>query len=87
MSDNIPVADKRLQWIAETTARFAGYLEFQRRPAPMLDWWRVTPPRQLGTSIASCGGCRRRTDPGLGVERRSVWAMADGALVSHLRWV
>ncbi len=38
MFDNIPVADKDLQWIDGTTARFDGYLEFQRRPAPMLDW-------------------------------------------------
>jgi hypothetical protein len=22
------------------TARWDGYLEFQRRPEPMLDWWR-----------------------------------------------
>ena len=29
MFDNIPVADKRLQWIDATTARWDGYLEFQ----------------------------------------------------------
>jgi len=39
MYDNIPVADKKLQWIEGTTARWDGYLEFQRRPAPMLDWF------------------------------------------------
>jgi uncharacterized protein len=39
MYDNIPVADKKLQWIDGTTARFDGYLEFQRRPQPMLDWF------------------------------------------------
>lgn len=39
MFDNIPIADKKLQWIEGTTARFDGYLEFQRRPAPMLDWF------------------------------------------------
>jgi pimeloyl-ACP methyl ester carboxylesterase len=39
MYDNIPVADKKLQWIEGTTARFDGYLEFQRRPQPMLDWF------------------------------------------------
>jgi uncharacterized protein len=39
MFDNIPVADKRLQWIYGTTARWDGYLEFQRRPEPMLDWF------------------------------------------------
>jgi uncharacterized protein len=39
MYDNIPVAEKKLQWIEGTTARFDGYLEFQRRPRPMLDWF------------------------------------------------
>jgi uncharacterized protein len=39
MYDNIPVADKKLQWIDGTTARWDGYLEFQRRPQPMLDWF------------------------------------------------
>jgi len=39
MYDSIPVADKKLQWIEGTTARWDGYLEFQRRPAPMLDWF------------------------------------------------
>ena len=39
MFDNIPVAEKKLQWIEGTTARWDGYLEFQRRPQPMLDWF------------------------------------------------
>jgi hypothetical protein len=39
MFDNIPVAEKKLQWIEGTTARWDGYLEFQRRPRPMLDWF------------------------------------------------
>ena len=39
MYDNIPVTDKLLQWIDGTTARWDGYLEFQRRPQPMLDWF------------------------------------------------
>jgi uncharacterized protein len=39
MYDNIPVADKKLQWIEGTTARWDGYLEFQRHPQPMLDWF------------------------------------------------
>lgn len=39
MFDNLPVADKKLQWIEHTTARWDGYLEFQRRPQPMLDWF------------------------------------------------
>ena len=37
--DNIPIADKKLQWINGTTARWDGYLEFQRRPEPMLEWF------------------------------------------------
>jgi pimeloyl-ACP methyl ester carboxylesterase len=39
MFDNIPIAEKKLQWIEGTTARFDGYLEFQRRPQPMLEWF------------------------------------------------
>jgi pimeloyl-ACP methyl ester carboxylesterase len=39
MYDNIPIAEKKLQWIEGTTARFDGYLEFQRRPQPTLDWF------------------------------------------------
>jgi len=39
MFDNIPLADKKLEWIRGTTARWDGYLEFQRRPQPMLDWF------------------------------------------------
>ncbi|RIV34361.1 alpha/beta hydrolase [Micromonospora radicis] len=39
MFDNIPTAEKKLHWIEETTARWDGYLEFQRRPEPMLDWF------------------------------------------------
>ena len=39
MFDNLPVAEKKLQWIEGTTARWDGYLEFQRRPQPILDWF------------------------------------------------
>jgi hypothetical protein len=39
MFGNIPVAEKKLQWIEGTTARWNGYLEFQRRPEPMLEWF------------------------------------------------
>ena len=39
MFDNIPVADKKLQWIHGTTRRWDGYLEFQRHPEPMLEWF------------------------------------------------
>jgi hypothetical protein len=38
MYDNLPVAYKKLQWIDGTKARWDGYLEFRRRPQPMLDW-------------------------------------------------
>jgi pimeloyl-ACP methyl ester carboxylesterase len=41
MFDNIPVADKKLQWIRGTSARWDGYLEFQRRPEPMLEWFEM----------------------------------------------
>ena len=39
MFDNIPTPDKKLQWIEGTSARWDGYLEFQRRPEPMLEWF------------------------------------------------
>jgi uncharacterized protein len=39
MFDNIPVPDKKLQWIHGTTRRWDGYLEFQRHPEPMLGWF------------------------------------------------
>jgi hypothetical protein len=35
--DNIPVVDKKVHWIHGTSARCDGYLEFQRRPEPMLE--------------------------------------------------
>jgi pimeloyl-ACP methyl ester carboxylesterase len=40
MFDNIPVADKALRWVENSTVRWDGYLEFQRRPEPMLAWFR-----------------------------------------------
>ncbi len=39
MFDNIPVNDKKLHWIRGTTLRWDGYLEFQRHPEPMLEWF------------------------------------------------
>ena len=39
MFDNLPVAEKKLQWIESTTARWGRLPEFQRRPQPMLDWF------------------------------------------------
>ena len=37
--DAIPIAEKKLHWIRGTTKRWDGYLEFQRRPEPMLAWF------------------------------------------------
>jgi len=39
MFDNVPLANKQLHWILGTTARWDGYLEFQRRPEPALEWF------------------------------------------------
>jgi uncharacterized protein len=39
MYENIPAPDKRLEWILGTTRRWDGYMEFQRRPQPMLEWF------------------------------------------------
>jgi hypothetical protein len=39
MFDNIPMPDKGLRWIYGTTRRWDGYLEFQRHPEPMLEWF------------------------------------------------
>ncbi|MBB6510898.1 hypothetical protein F4695_004290 [Rhizobium soli] len=36
--DAIPIEQKKLHWIEGTTLRWDGYLEFQRRPEPMLAW-------------------------------------------------
>lgn len=38
MFDAIPVAEKHLQWIEGTTARWDGYLDLQRDPQPKLDF-------------------------------------------------
>ncbi|MFE5110604.1 alpha/beta hydrolase family protein [Streptomyces sp. NPDC056663] len=39
MFDNIPTAEKKLVWIHGTTARWDGYLHFQREPEQMLEWF------------------------------------------------
>ena len=39
MYDHMPATPKTLHWIDGTTARWDGYVEFQRRPGPMLDWF------------------------------------------------
>ncbi|KAM5342088.1 hypothetical protein ACJ41O_015119 [Fusarium nematophilum] len=36
--DAIPIAEKKLLWIENSTRRWDGYLHFQRQPEPMLDW-------------------------------------------------
>lgn len=37
--NNLGVVDKDLLWIENSTARWDGYAEFQRRPTPMLQWF------------------------------------------------
>ncbi|MBY0479455.1 MAG: alpha/beta hydrolase [Chitinophagaceae bacterium] len=39
MFDAIPLTNKKLHWITNTSRRWDGYLEFQRNPTPMLDWF------------------------------------------------
>ncbi|MFE0439180.1 alpha/beta hydrolase [Streptomyces nigra] len=39
MYDAMPATQKRLHWITGTSRRWDGYLEFQRNPQPMLDWY------------------------------------------------
>ncbi|MEU2358922.1 hypothetical protein ABZ599_39275 [Streptomyces misionensis] len=39
MFDSLDTDDKRLAWLYDTPARWDGYLEFQRRPEPMLAWF------------------------------------------------
>ena len=39
MFDNMPIADKKLAWVHGSTRRWDGYLEFQRHPEPMLEWF------------------------------------------------
>ena len=59
MFDNIPLADKTLQWIDGTTARWDGYLEFQRRPAADAGVVRQPhgrPIQWLASTSASNGG-------------------------------
>lgn len=38
MYDNIPIAEKELHWIEGTTARWDGYLDFQRDPQAKLEF-------------------------------------------------
>jgi hypothetical protein len=38
MFAGLSTEDKALQWVEGTTRRWDGYLEFQRRPRPVLDW-------------------------------------------------
>ena len=39
MFNAMDTKDKELAWVYGTTARWDGYLEFQRRPEPMLEWF------------------------------------------------
>ncbi|WP_208539082.1 alpha/beta hydrolase family protein [Algihabitans albus] len=36
--DNIPTDEKYLHWIENSSVRWDGYMEFQRRPQPILAW-------------------------------------------------
>jgi hypothetical protein len=48
MYDNIPVAEKKLQWIEGTISRWDGYLDFQRRRRPCSTGSRGTCPELNG---------------------------------------
>ena len=37
--ENLATTDKQIAWVRDTPSRWDGYLEFQRRPQPMLDWF------------------------------------------------
>ena len=37
--ENLATTDKQLHWVRDTPSRWDGYLEFQRRPQPMLAWF------------------------------------------------
>jgi hypothetical protein len=55
MYDNIPMAGKKLRWIEGTTARWDGYMEFQRRPDPLTleqQYRRLTPPQLYTRTLA-----------------------------------
>lgn len=39
MYDAMPTAEKHLHWVTDTNRRWDGYLEFQRNPQPMLEWF------------------------------------------------
>jgi hypothetical protein len=75
MTGNIPVAEKKLQWIEGTTARWDGYLEFQRRPHPKLDWfaqYSPCPPRRGdGAAVPAAEGPANDRDNGSGTFCRS----------------
>ncbi|KAM5378833.1 hypothetical protein ACJZ2D_004306 [Fusarium nematophilum] len=51
--DAIPIAEKKLLWIENSTRRWDGYLHFQRQPEPMLDWLeRPTAPKRQGHRLS-----------------------------------
>jgi hypothetical protein len=37
--DAVPATERHLHWVTGTTRRWDGYLEFQRRPEPILEWF------------------------------------------------
>ena len=57
MYDNIPVAEKKLQWIEGTKARWDGYLIFLRTQPGWMRHWRSTTRSLIERVVASRGGC------------------------------
>lgn len=51
--DSVPLAEKRLHWVRGTTVRWDGYLEFQRRPEPMLEWFEKYMTTSGGTPLST----------------------------------
>ena len=58
------MADEKLQWMEGTTARWDGYMEFQRRPDPLrLDQQDCRlPPQQLHTRTLAIVRMRKEPD-------------------------
>ena len=58
MFDAVPGDRKKLHWVRETTRRWDGYREFQRRPEPVLDWLdatMATAPEPVARAPTGCG--------------------------------
>ena len=55
MYDTISVTEKKLQWIEGTTARWDGYLEFQRRLSPCSTGSPSTCPDPAASTVNDAG--------------------------------